>query len=141
MTGNYTYTRSLDTLTGNPAYEFPPHMTHLRVSYAAAPGLWLSGLVDMYGRRPRTDWSPDAGLEDGPPFALMHAAMSTDVLADGRVRLDASVRTVLNSTYETLISVEDANTITDSAGVETAAYPYDLQGPGRDIVVGIEVVY
>lgn len=141
LTGNYTYTRALDALTGNLVYEFPPHMTHLRVSYAAAPGLWLSGLVDMYGRRPRADWSPDAGLEDGPPFGLIHAALSTDVIADGRVRLDASVRNVFNLDYETLISAEDANTMTTSAGVETAAYPYDLEGPGRDVVVGIEVIY
>lgn len=140
--GNYSLTEALDAGTGNRVYEFPRHMAHLQVSYAPLPGLWQSVLVDLYGERPREQWSPDAGLDDGAPFALIHTAMSTDVLGDGRVRLDASVRNLLDSSYQTLISVEDANaTTTDDDGDTVARYPRDLPGPGRSVLVGIEVIF
>ncbi|MFT4978207.1 MAG: outer membrane receptor for ferrienterochelin and colicin [Myxococcota bacterium] len=136
--GNYTFTQALDTDTGNPVYEFPPHMGHLQTSIAAAPGLWLSALVDLYGQRPRGVWSPDAGLDDGAAFGLLHTAMSTDVLADGRVRLDASIRNLLDSKYQTLIPAEDANALNTDGD---ARYPRDISGPGRDVVVGVEVIF
>lgn len=142
VTGNHTLTRAIDTQSGNAVYEYPVHMTHLQVDHEVFPGLWLSGQMDYYGRRPRAEWSPDAGLSDGSPFGLLHAALSTGQLADGRLRLDLSVRNLLNNNYETLIPAKDANALTENDdGSLTAKYPQDLTGPGRDVVVGIEVQF
>ena len=79
-------------------------------------------------------WSPDADLQDGEPFTLLHAALATDLLSSGRVRADLSVRNLLNTEYYTLIYKDDANEVRDGE----AKYPMDLQGPGRTVVVGIE---
>ena len=123
-----------DRATDRQQYDFPPHMAHLRATVRPADRLRASVLLDAYSKRPRAEWSPDAGLADGEPFTLLHAAVATDLLASGRVRADISVRNLLNTAYSTLIYKDDANEVRDGA----AKFPYDLEGTGRTIVVGIE---
>ncbi|MFH1466763.1 MAG: TonB-dependent receptor [Pseudomonadota bacterium] len=131
---SWALTQAHDRATDRQQYEFPPNMGHLRATVRPVEALRVSLLADHYGRRPRKEWSPDAGLPDGPPFTLLHAALATDLLASGRVRADLSVRNLLDTDYATLIYRDDANEVKNDA----AKYPNDLTGPGRSIVVGIE---
>jgi outer membrane receptor protein involved in Fe transport len=131
---SYALTIAVDRETGRQQYAFPPHMGHLRATVRPADALRASVLMDAIGKRPRAEWSPDAGLEDGAPFTLLHAAVATDLLASGRVRADISIRNLLDTRYETLIFKDDANEVRDGA----PKYPNDLEGTGRTVVVGIE---
>ncbi len=131
---SYALTVAQDRETDNQQYEFPPHMAHLRATVRPWGALRGSLLVDSIGRRPREEWSPDAGLQDGDPYTLLHAALATDLLSSGRVRADVSVRNLLNTEYYTLIYKDDANEVRDGS----AKYPNDLAGAGRTVVVGIE---
>ncbi len=131
---SYAWTYAYDLDSDRQQYEFPPHMAHLRATARPGEALRATVMLDAIGRRPRTEWSPDAGLADGAPFTLVHAALATDLLASGRVRADLSVRNLLDTEYYTLIYKDDANEARDGE----AKYPYDLEGTGRTIVVGIE---
>ena len=131
---SWAATLAQDRATSNTQYEFPPHMAHLRTTVRPMDRLRATVMLDAVSRRPREEWSPDAGLADGDPFTLVHAAIATDLLASGRVRADISIRNLLDTEYYTLIYKDDANEVRDGA----ARYPYDLEGAGRTIVVGIE---
>ena len=132
--GSWAATLAADRSTDRQQYEFPAHMAHLRATVRPADRLRASLLVDAFSKRPRAEWSPDAGLPDGAPFTLVHAAIATDLLASGGVRADLSVRNLLDTEYSTLIYKDDANEVRDGA----PKYPNDLTGAGRTIVVGIE---
>jgi hypothetical protein len=112
-------------------------MAHARATAKLAEGIRGSLLIDHYGTRPRAEWTPDSGLEDGDPFTLVHFALATDLLASGRVRADVSVRNVLDTAYKTLSYRDLANSTSDGA----AKYPSDIEGQGRQIVVGIEAPF
>jgi len=131
---SYAYTHATDRETGNDQYEFPPHMAHLRATLRLRDDLRASLLADGCGPRPRTQWSSLAGLDDGEPFVLLHAALATDLLANGRLRADLAVRNLMDAEYSTLIYRDDANELGDHG----PKYPYDLSGAGRTLVVGIE---
>ncbi len=140
--GNYTLTLATDVENARPLYEFPVHMAHLRAGHAPIPGLWLGLQADLYGARPRADWSPDAGLKDGAPFGLLHFSMAFDGFVDSRIRADLSVHNLLDTEYETLIPAEDANALTtDEDGETVAKYGSDITGEGRALVVGLEVSF
>ncbi len=132
--GSWAATLAVDRATSRQQYEFPPHMAHLRATVRPMDRLRATLMVDAYSKRPRAEWSPDAGLPDGDPFTLLHAAVATDLLASGRVRADLSIRNLMDTEYSTLIYKDDANEVRDDA----PKYPYDLEGVGRTIVVGIE---
>ncbi len=132
--GSWAATLAVDRASNRQQYEYPPHMAHLRATVRPMDRLRASLLVDAFSKRPRAEWSPDAGLPDGDPFTLLHAALATDLLASGRVRADLSIRNLLDTEYSTLIYKDDANEVRDDA----PKFPYDLEGSGRTIVVGIE---
>jgi len=131
---SYAWTLAQDRAESRQQYEFPPHMAHLRATVHPGDALRASLMLDAVGRRPREAWSLDAGLDDGEPFALLHAALATDLLAHRRVRADVSLRNLLGTEYSTLIYRDDANEVRDGA----PKYPNDLAGSGRSIVVGVE---
>lgn len=140
--GNYAMTLATDVDTGNWLYEFPMHMGHAHFGHTPVPGLWVAVQADFYGSRPREDWSTDAGLEDGPAFALVHFSMTSDAFIDNRIRADFSVHNVLGTEYATLIPAEDANALTiNDDGESVAKYPEDLMGEGRAFVLGLEVSF
>ena len=138
-TGNLLAPAGLHNLA---VYEFPAHMGHGRVTWRPVDGLAMTAMADAYGFRPRWEWARQSGLNDGPPFALVHLAVSTATLADGRVRADFSVHNVLDTPYQTLIYVDDVNaTTTNSEGAVVAKYPNDIDGEGRAFNVGVEVSF
>lgn len=137
-----SWTQAIDGQTDLVQYGFPALMGHGRATLRVADGLRLSLLTDAYGPRPRTGWAPDAGLEDLPGFVLVHGGLATDPLMDGRLRVDLSVRNLLDEQFEEPIYRDDANaTTTDDAGNARARNPRDIEGDGRTVVVGVEVLF
>lgn len=137
LAGSYSYTHGVDRDTGYRVYEFPPHMGHLRVGWRIPDVLRATISADAVGKRPRAEWSPDAGAEDGPAYVLVNAGLATDAIAGGRVRVDVAATNLLDSETTTLVYRDDANALDDGA----RKYPNDLQGPGRQVTVGVEVAF
>lgn len=133
---SYSWTQATDRQTDFTIYEFPPHMAHARLVLRPVAPLSLALLGDLIGPRPRSEWTPDSGLEDGPAYGLLHAAVTTDGLARGRVSADLSVRNLLDTQYATLVPQEDANAVNDDG---SARYPEDIEGEGRTVQVAVEV--
>ncbi|MCP4497846.1 MAG: TonB-dependent receptor, partial [Phycisphaeraceae bacterium] len=128
---SYAVTRG--TTDDKRVYEFPPHMAHGRLTWSPVDRFHVTGMADWYGVRPRSEWSPDAGLSDGSPFGLLHVAVATDTLSD-RLRVDLSVRNILDTPHQTLVYIDDANAVSGDA----AKYPNDIDGEGRMFIVGLE---
>jgi outer membrane receptor protein involved in Fe transport len=118
-------------------YEFPPQMFHLRGGWNPYPTFWTNLTFDAYSYRPRRDWSPDAKLPDGQPFGLMNLSFSSEAFLEGRVRMDAAIRNLLDSDYDTLSYLDDANALKDGE----VRYPNDYQGEGRNFYLGIEAKF
>ena len=137
-----SWTQAIDGESGLTQYGFPALMAHARTTLRVADGLRLSLLADAYGPRPRTGWAPDAGLEDLPGFLLVHGGLATDPMMEGRMRVDLSVRNLLDTAFEEPVYRDDANaTSVDDAGNIIARNPRDIEGDGRTIVVGVEVLF
>ncbi len=133
---SYAYTQATDRETGRAIYEFPPHMAHARLGLRPVDFVSTAVLVDAFGSRPRSEWTPASGLGDGPAFALVHAAVTADGLARGAVAAEVSVRNVLDTEYQTLMPQEDANAVNDDG---SPRYPEDIEGEGRSVHVAVEV--
>lgn len=128
------WTHGVDRTTGNAVYEFPPLMGHGRATVHLTDALRASLMADLYGKRPRREWSPDADLKDGPAFALLDVAVASNLVRSGRLRVDVSVRNLLDTDFETLIYRDDANEVRDGE----PRFPEDIAGKGRSITVGLE---
>ena len=138
LSGTLSWTYGIDLQTELESYGFPPYMGHARVGWAPVDGLKLSLLGDYVGRRPTADWSPDAGLPDGDPYALLHFAIATAGLVDGRVRADLSVRNLLNTAYSRPLYRDEVNALNADGSAE---YPFPLEGEERNIIFGVEVAF
>lgn len=137
-----SWTRAIDGQTDLVQYGFPTLMGHGRVTLRVADGLRLSLLGDAFGPRPRDGWAPDAGLGDLPGFWLFHAGLATDPMLDGRMRVDLSVRNLLDEAFEEPVYRDDVNaTSVDADGTTVARNPRGIQGDGRTLVVGVEVLF
>lgn len=137
LDGSYSYTFARDRDTGFQQYEFPAHMAHARVGWRLVDVLRANVRLDVVGPRTRAEWSPDAGAQDAPAYALLGAGLATDALG-GRVRVDLAAYNLLDTPYTTWLYRDDANATT-SAG--EARYPVDPLGEGRQVQIGVEVVF
>ncbi|MEC8379239.1 MAG: TonB-dependent receptor [Myxococcota bacterium] len=135
--GSFVMTYAMHDKNESLQYEFPPQMFHLRAGWNPAPSIWTNLTFDAYSYRPRADWSPDARLADGQPFGLMNLSMSSESFMDGRIRMDAAIRNVLDSDYDTLSYLDDANAVRDGE----VRYPNDYQGEGRNFYLGVEAKF
>jgi len=136
LDGSYSMTYAVDRDTGFQQYEFPMHMGHARVGWRLVDALRANVLLDVVGPRTRADWSPDAGAEDAPAYALLGAGLATDALG-GRVRVDLAAYNLLDTAYTTWLYRDDAN---EMSGDEPR-YTVDPAGEGRTIQVGVEVAF
>lgn len=136
LQASYAYTHATDRETGRPIYEFPAHMGHGRLAVHPVDLISASLLADVYGPRPRADWTPDSHLAEGPAFGLLTAAITADGLAHGRVSADLAIHNLLDTANTTLVPLEDANLVSDDG---TPKYPNDLAGEGRAVQLSIEV--
>lgn len=121
---------------GRPQYEFPPHMLKGSLRLGSET-LSATALGEWYSSRPRAEWSPDAGIADGDPFALLHLGASASELGpDGRVGIGISVRNALDARWGTAGAYrDDANSVDDGA----PELPGQLQGEGRAVLAWLEV--
>ena len=105
-------------------------------------GLRLTALVDHVGVRARSAWTPNSGRPDGDPYTLLHLSAATDAMAGGRLRVDLGVRNALDTRYEHLVYLDDADrTTTNLAGDAVPRFPRDIEAEGRTLTVGVEVLY
>ena len=130
---SYSGTYAMEMETGRVQYEFPLHMGHFRLGWTPFSKYTLNLRGDLYGTRPRVQWTPDSNLEDGPPFALLHFSGSVKPFVDRELRIDTSINNLLNSEYKTLIYHVDANALSD----DQAKSPNDLEGEGRALYISV----
>ncbi len=136
LDGSYSFTYATDRDTGFQQYEFPAHMAHARVGWRVVDAVRANVLLDVVGPRTRADWSPDAGAEDAPAYALLGAGLATDALG-GRIRVDLAAYNLLDTQYTTWLYRDDAN---ETSGGEPR-YPVDPLGEGRQLQIGVEVAF
>ena len=119
-------------------YEFPPHMMKSRVRLAVTGQLTATLLAEIYGPRPRTAWSPDAQIDDGPAFALVHATVRGHKLGPGgKMQVAATVRNLTDTTWGSGMYRDDANSLDDGE----AEYPGEIEGEGRSVHVALEMAF
>lgn len=135
---SWAWTRGTDDDTGYRLYGIPAHALHGTLTVQPLTGLYLTGNVDAFSRRPRSEWTPDSGLSDGPAYALLDLAVATDRIANDRIRLSGSVHNALNADYADLVYLDDANAVSWEGD---AKYPEDIQGEGRLFLVEIEAEF
>lgn len=120
-----------DPFAGRRQYEFPPHMGKGAIELELAPSLHLTAFGEVYARRPRAEWSPDAQNPDGEAFGLLHlAGRAPDLGPDGRVDVGFGVRNVLDTRWNTGVYRDDAN---------EDGRPTPVLGEGRTVTVSVEV--
>jgi len=150
LDATYSLTQAVDGESQRAQYGVPMHMINAVVGVEPAEGLRLSLLADHFGTRPRAEWAKNSGRPDGPPVTLLHAAVATDALANGRVRADLSIRNLLDTSYSDLVYRNDADAVIvddngepvrDASGNAIARYPEDIAAEGRAVTVGVEVAF
>jgi iron complex outermembrane receptor protein len=116
---------------GRTQYEFPPHMVKGDVRFGTDT---LSATIfgEWYATRPRSDWSPTAGLSDGDPFALVHLAGHAGNLGpNGAVDVGFVIRNLTDAAWGTAgVYRDDA----DAGEPGEPAYPVPWEGEGRAVL-------
>ena len=124
------------TWSGRQQYEFPPHMFKGNATLDIMDGISTTLTGEVYSSRPRSDWSPLAGMEDGAPFGLLHASVRAAKLGKAdNVEVDLGVRNLLYSDWSTGVYRDEANVMDG----DELAYPNGFEGEGRQLYVTIEV--
>ncbi len=122
---------------GRRQYEFPAHMVKGRLGLHLTKQISAHLLGELYSTRYRRGWSPEAGMADGGAFGLMHlGARVADLGKKDQVRLDLSIRNLTDADWGTGMYRDDANV----SGYDGPKYPYEIQGAGRSVVVGVEIL-
>jgi iron complex outermembrane receptor protein len=121
---------------GRPQYEFPAHMLKGRLHLALGSRSSFSLLGEAYAPRPRQAWTPDARLDDGRAFGLLHAHLRVgDIGPDGRIEAIFGVRNLTGTRWGNGMYRDDANALSGGA----AKYPVEIEGEGRFVHAGVEV--
>jgi len=121
-------------------YEMPPHMVKGHVT-VRANDTWSATVVgEAYGTRPRRDWTPTSGLPDGAPFGLLHGTIYARNLGrQQNISLQATVRNALDTPYETAVYRDEIDRVVGDPDAPEPRYPEQHRGPGRSVLVGVEV--
>ena len=131
---SYSATVATDLGTGNAQYAFPQHMAHFRFGWNPTPEVWLNLRGDIYGKRPREDWTTESLLADGEPFSLIHLNMAMNPKGMERTSIEGTVFNLMDSDYKTMMFLDDVNAL-DGDG--TPKYPNDIEGEERSLYVSI----
>jgi len=116
---------------GRQQYEFPPHMVKSRLGLVITEQLQLWALNEVYSARPRAEWSPDAGIDDGDPMTLLHMGVTMSGLGkNDQFRVGASVRNMLDTNWDFGVYRDDANEPQRAAN-----------GFGRTVSVDLEATF
>lgn len=125
---------------GRAQFEVPPHMVKGNLTLRADERWSMTLVGEGYSARPRSAWTPDANLEDGAPFGLLHATVFADKLGKSQnISVQASVRNVLDTQYDTAVYRDEINRLTGPPDDRQARYPLQHAGEGRRVLVGVEV--
>ncbi len=135
---SWAWTHGTDDDTGYRLYGIPAHALHATMTVQPLTGLYLTANVDAFSPRPREQWTSDSLLADGPAYALLDLTVTTDRIAQDRIRLSGSVHNALNSQYSHLVYLDDANVVRSDGSPK---YPEDLQGEERLFLVEIETEF
>ena len=127
LEGNYSFIQLKDATAEKTLFGFPPHMAHAIVGLNKNDvSLRLRG--NFYSKRPREEWSPDAGLADGDAFSLLHLSILHEQQGQ---QIKFSIQNLLNTEHFYLLYLDDANALKNGQ----VKFPNDLQGKGRNIQV------
>lgn len=135
----WTHARYAETTgtewAGRRQYEFPAHMVKGMVDVHPTDKLHGVLRTQIYGSRPRADWSPTVGMEDGAPVALFHGAIVADGLDKaGKTTLTLSMQNILDTAWGTGSYRDDA----DVGSPGEPKYPLEIGGEGRTVRVSLE---
>ncbi len=120
-----------DPYAGRQQYEFPPHMGKASLRMAFTDQVSATVFSELYDRRPRRAWSPDALNPDGAAFALVHLGVRAKELGpEQRVEVGLAVRNLLDSAWSTGVYRDDAN---------ENDQPAPVPGEGRSVLASFEV--
>lgn len=132
------YDDAADPYAGRRQYEFPPHMFKGSIAVDLSPDLsaWFGS--ELYTVRPRQDWSPDANLPDGEPFALTHVGVRAARLGkEDRYEMNVSVRNLTDARWGTGVYRDIANQESRSEP-GTPRFPVQYEGTERAVYVALE---
>ncbi|MBN2797917.1 MAG: TonB-dependent receptor [Deltaproteobacteria bacterium] len=131
---NYSKTTGTDW-AGRQQYEFPAHMLKGMVDLHPTDKLHAVARGQLYGARPRADWSPTAGMEDGKPFGLLHLSVMADGLDKaGKTTLALSIQNVFDTAWGTGSYRDDA----DVGAPGAPKYPLEIEGATRTVRVSVQ---
>jgi outer membrane receptor for ferrienterochelin and colicin len=131
-----SYTETGGPYAGRTQYEFPPHMLKANLGYNIIENVAITGSLEAYSHRPRSDWSPNAQIVDGKPFALAHLAVFGKSLGKAKnTNLGLSVRNIIGSSWSTGVYRDEADVVKN----DVAKYPVPMQGEGRSVHVNVEI--
>lgn len=131
-----SYAESGGPYAGRTQYEFPPHMIKANLGYELIEKVTVTGTTEAYSHRPRSDWSPNAQLPDGKPFALLHLAVFGEEFGKAKnTEFGLSIRNIIGSNWSTGIYRDEADVVKN----DEAKYPVPMEGEGRSVHVSIEV--
>ncbi|MBA4111359.1 MAG: TonB-dependent receptor [Leptothrix sp. (in: Bacteria)] len=123
LTGNYSYQRSVDEGTGQPAANAPRHHVYLRTNWRFTPGWSVDPQVNWISDRPREPGDARADLKG---YATVDLTLRTDHSSRGW-DVAMSVRN--------LFDVDAREPSPYDRGQPFISLPYDFPLPGRSIYV------
>ncbi|CAH0348339.1 TonB-dependent siderophore receptor [Aquabacterium sp. CECT 9606] len=121
LTGNYSYQRSVDEDTGQPAANAPRHHVYLRTNWRFTPGWSVDPQVNWVSDRPRESGDSRADLKG---YATVDLTLRTDRSGRGW-DVAMSVRN--------LFDVDAREPTPYDRGQPFISLPYDFPLPGRSI--------
>jgi outer membrane receptor protein involved in Fe transport len=131
-----SYSEDGGPYAGRKQYEFPPHMIKANLGYELVEDVTATVTAEVYSARPRSDWSPNANLDDGKPFALAHLALyGRELGKKGNTQIGLYIRNIVGSNWETGVYRDQADVVKNGE----PKYPVAIEGEGRSVHVNIEI--
>jgi outer membrane receptor protein involved in Fe transport len=120
---------------GRRQFEFPTHMGKASVTGRLGDDLSATVQAEVYGPRPRAEWTGDTGLGDGSAYGLVHVSGRAGALGPGgRLGLGFAVRNATNTRYGTPMYRDEINR--GEPGLPR--YPREIEGEGRVFLVTVD---
>ncbi|MFT6144723.1 MAG: outer membrane receptor protein involved in Fe transport [Myxococcota bacterium] len=121
---------------GRQQFEVPPHMVKASLTGRLGERLSSTVLAEVYSARPRSDWAPTVGLEDGPAYALVHVSGRASDLGPGeRFGVGFSIRNASNTQYQTPVYRDEV----DRGAPGDPRFPRGIQAEGRAVFATVDV--
>jgi hypothetical protein len=127
---------------GRSQYEFPPHMLKANLGFTPIPQLAATLTGEVYSPRPRDAWAPASGTRDGDAFGLLHLSVRATKLGPREnVEVSAIARNLTNTQYDTGVYRDEVDRVVGDPLDPQARYPFQHEGEGRSVHVGMAVKF